>query len=369
MTGEPDDTADHAAGRPAVDVERTDSVADVADVAAPGLTVRVGGDPFCAYLFGEDVPVLTKPVVYPLVAPGGRPVTRGYPLDPRPNERVDHPHHVGSWLAYGNVDGLDFWNNSPEVPDDRADEYGTIRHRDVERTASGRGTGQFTVTADWVTADGERRLAEESTFVIRAWSGDSGDGDGGGAGDTRPASSGARRVIDRRTTLTATDGAVALPDDKEGFLGLRVARELEHPTDEPVTLTDRHGETVEVDAGDDDVATGEYHSSEGVRGTDVWGTRARWVTLHGERDGPVSVTIMDHPDNVGYPTYWHARGYGLFAANPLGASVFTDGEERRDARLADGESLTVRYRIAVDAGRPTAEALDVRHESFVDAWD
>jgi len=172
-------------------------------------------------------------------------------------------------------------------------------------------------------------------------------------------------VIDRETTLTAVDGAVNLADDKEGLCGLRVRRGLEHPSDEPVTLTDRHGGETTVAAGDDDEASGEYRTSEGVSGVDAGGTRAEWVRLSGTVEGdPVSVTLMDHPDNVGHPTGWHARGYGLFAANPLGRAVFTDGAERLDYGLDDGESATLRYRLALDDGVPDADALERRYGAF-----
>jgi len=308
--------------------------------------VHVDGEPFTRYLFPEADEVLTKPVLYPLRTADGTAVTRGYPLDPRPGERTDHPHHVGAWLAYGNVDGIDFWNNSPAV--DAADGYGRIRHRGVERADDGDasdGTGTLAVRADWTAPDGRTLLEEATTFRFVA-------------GENR-------RVVDRETTLTAVDGAVDLADDKEGLCGVRVRRGLEHPTDEPVTLTDRHGGETTVDPGDDDEASGEYRTSEGVRGVDAWGTRAEWVRLAGTVEGdPVSVTLMDHPDNVGHPTGWHARGYGLFAANPLGRAVFTDGAERLDYGLDDGGSTTLRYRLALDDGVPDVDALERRYGAF-----
>ena len=54
---------------------------------------------------------MEKPVLYPLNSSSGIPVTRGFPIDPKPNERIDHPHQTGMWFNYGNVNGLDFWNN------------------------------------------------------------------------------------------------------------------------------------------------------------------------------------------------------------------------------------------------------------------
>jgi hypothetical protein len=305
--------------------------------------VLADGDPFTAYCYDGAAEVLTKPVLYPLRTAAGKTVTRGFPIDPREGERTDHPHHVGAWLAYGNVDGIDFWNNSPAVDD--ADGYGRIRHRSLDTVDDA--TGTLAVSADWTGPDGDVLLEETTTFRFRA-------DDAAG-----------RRAVDRETTLSAPDGA-ALTDDKEGLYGLRVCRELEHPADEPVTLTDRHGGEVTVEPGGDD-ATGEYLTSGGVRGTDAWGTRAAWVRLAGTvGDSDVAVTLMDHPDNVAHPTGWHARGYGLFAANPLARSVFTDGEERLEFALAAGESTTLRYRLALDDGVPASDDLDERHAAFAD---
>ena len=42
------------------------------------------------------------------------------------------------------------------------------------------------------------------------------------------------------------------------------------------------------------------------------------------------------PEEPGHPTHWHARGYGLFAANPLGAKVFSEGKEQLELRDREG---------------------------------
>ena len=97
--------------------------------------------------------------------------------------------------------------------------------------------------------------------------------------------------------------------------------------------------------------TGEYLSSEGVKGEEVWGTRAQWVSLNGiQNDEAVALTIYDHPENLGYPTFWHARGYGLFAANPLGQKVFSKGDLELNATINKGERLTFKYRVMVSNG-------------------
>jgi hypothetical protein len=65
----------------------------------------------------------------------------------------------------------------------------------------------------------------------------------------------------------------------------------------------------------------------------------------------VSITIIDHPDNPGYPAYWHARGYGLFAVNPLGQEAFSKGKEKLNLVVKKNESVTFRYRIVIHEGQ------------------
>jgi hypothetical protein len=61
----------------------------------------------------------------------------------------------------------------------------------------------------------------------------------------------------------------------------------------------------------------------------------------------VALVIIDHPDNAGYPTYWHARDYGLFAANTLGQKVFSNGKNELNFSLKNGDSATFKYRLVV----------------------
>lgn len=96
----------------------------------------------------------------------------------------------------------------------------------------------------------------------------------------------------------------------------------------------------------------------------VWGKRAKWVRLEGEKDGKIiGIAIFNHPDSVNYPTYWHARGYGLFAANPLGQRMFqeTRGVENPQAfglTLEPGQSTLFKFRMLIYEGPRTAEQLE-----------
>jgi Family of unknown function (DUF6807) len=295
------------------------------------IDVLYNGKALTAYCYYDSV---MKPILFPLKTVSGITVTRGYPLEPRPGERVDHPHHTGLWLNYEYVNGLDFWNNSTAIPYERRSHYGTIYHDEVvKENASGK-EAALEVEASWRRPDKKLLLTENTRYQFSV--------------------KGDNFIIDRTTTLRATGGEdVSFKDVKDGFLGIRVARELELPSNESVKYVDNSGNVTEVKANSNEGVSGDYLSSEGLKGNDVWGTRGTWVTLTGKKDNKdVSITIIDHPDNPGYPTYWHARGYGLFAANPLGQEVFSKGKEKLDLVIKKNEAVTFRYRVVIHEGHP-----------------
>jgi hypothetical protein len=218
---------------------------------------------------------------------------------------------------------------------------GTVRHARVVSAADGREQATLEVEMEWVMPGGAAALRERTRFVFQAREG--------------------LRLVDRITSLEAVKERVALTDNKEGLLGLRVARSLEHPSKEARTFLDGQGRATKVEPSRAGVASGRYLTSEGVEGEAVWGTRARWTLLAGDADGgAVTVAILDHPQNPGFPTYWHARGYGLFAANPLGVQVFTEGRDRLGFAVEPGRPARFRYRVAIfskHAGREDVEGL------------
>jgi methane monooxygenase PmoA-like len=311
--------------------------------ASRRVDVVIDGQPFTSYIWPDT---LTKPVLYPLRTAQGTIVTRGFPLDPRAGERVDHPHHSGYWLNYGNVNGVDFWNNSVGLPAEQRTKMGTIAQRRITRATGGQDRGELSVETDWIMPDGKTILREATTFVF--WSGSN------------------LRAVDRITTLTALDQRVVFKDDKEGMIGIRVRRELEQPTNEPLVFTDSSGRPTSVKVLDNNGVTGEYRSSEGKTGDAVWGTRGRWTMLTGKvNQEPITLVMFDHPGNVGFPTYWHARGYGLFAANPLGQEVFSNGKEKLSFTLEPKQSVTFRYRLLILSGPTTADQVEARYKQFV----
>jgi hypothetical protein len=158
-------------------------------------------------------------------------------------------------------------------------------------------------------------------------------------------------IIDRTSTLQAKAPQVIFKDVKDGMLGIRVARQLEMPSNQADKFVDASGIATTVSKMDNEGVTGMYVSEKGLKGDAVWGTRGIWAALNGKNDREtISLAIIDHPKNVGYPTYWHARGYGLFAANPLGQKIFSNGKEEMNLTLKQGEQTTFRYRIIIHGG-------------------
>jgi hypothetical protein len=288
--------------------------------------VTAGGIPFTTFIYPDT---LEKPVLYPIYAPDGQLITRGFPLQPRPGDPTDHPHHIGLWFNYENVNGLDFWNNSYAIPADKKSHYGWIHTDSVSARSEKADEATLAYTARWTDQQKTTLLIEHTTYRFTATAHE--------------------RIIDRTTTLTAqTD--VHFPDAKDGMLGLRVTKELQIPSSTPGEFYDGKGNVTRVAGGNTPDINGNYLTSAGKTGDSAWGTRGNWCMLYGKKgNDTISIVIIDHPSNPGYPTYWHARGYGLFAANPLGQKIFSQGRDSLNFQLDQGRSVTFRYRIVLAA--------------------
>jgi len=249
-----------------------------------------------------------KPYLWPVFSPSGVEVTRSYPMRDVPGEDQDHVHHRGLWFTHGDVNGVDFWGE------------GESKGRTVQRSVSVSGGPVCAVirTAnDWVAPDGRKICEDERTQVF--WRTPAGN------------------VIDYRIALKATGGPVRLGDTKEGTFAIRV----------PKWMTVKNG-------------TGHILNSAGDRDGAAWGKRAAWVIYRGRSPaGTAGVAIAEDPQNFRFPTYWHARDYGLFAANPFGIRDFS-GDRTRDGSLEipAGGSLTLAYRVLVFDGEPEAAGAE-----------
>jgi hypothetical protein len=305
---------------------------------APGsstVVITAGGHPFTEFIYPDT---LEKPTLYPIYAPDNQLITRGFPMRPRPGEPTDHPHHLGLWFNYENVNHLDFWNNSYAIPATKKSGYGWIRTENSPETHDGK-EGILRYNSNWTDQQKNVLLKEKTTLIFSA--------------------SADERIIDRSTTLTAMED-VDFPDAKDGLMGLRVARELQIPSNTPGEYIDDKGNVTKVAAGNDPVINGNYLTSEGKQGDSAWATRGAWCMLYGKKGADtISIVMIDHPANPGYPTYWHARGYGLFALNPLGQKIFSKGAETLNFSLKKGQSATFHYLVVIAAGPKKLSTGDI----------
>jgi hypothetical protein len=321
------------------------------DNAAHTVAVTIDGKPFTTFMWQTNQ---RKPVLYPLIAPDGTTVTRGYPFNMQPGERVDHPHHAGLWFNYGNANNFDFWNNSDAIkPADRP-KYGTITMDKIVSSKSGANSGELVTESTWIagdpTAGNTKPIMTQTTRYVFSKTTIAG----------QPA-----RAIDLVVTLKALT-PVTFNDDKEGLLGIRVAHFLESATEKGGVFMDANGVATTVKAADTTGATGVYHTSEGKTGDAVWSTRGKWCWLTGTtgQGKAESIAILDHTGNPGYPAYWHARGYGLFAVNPLGAHIFDPKAAPMNYSIEQGKSTTFRYRVLILSGTPTEDEMNQQASAF-----
>lgn len=310
------------------------------------VNVLLNGKLFTSYMFADS---LQKPVLYPIYAPGEIEITRSYPLKVKAGERVDHLHHIGLWFTYGEVNDIDFWTSTWENFDGKNPRYGRIAHKSVEYHATDDNKATLSYQAEWQNYKKEPVMLENTEYTFSADSN--------------------HRIIDRITTFKALEN-IHFEDSKEGMYAIRVCRELELPEKVPQELINTNGEIYMDSTNKYQEAVGNYFNSENQTGRDVWGQRAKWVALEGEVGGThTGILFIDHPDNVGYPSYWMARWYGLFGVNPLGAATYSEGKDEMNLKLNEGDTLTFKYRIVIYGGTALKEEsinqfVQQFHESY-----
>jgi hypothetical protein len=282
------------------------------------IDVLIGGQPFTSYFFGPESP---KPYLHPLRSPQGTVVTRGFPMRKDiPGERTDHPHHRAMYFGHGSINGVDFW--AEEKPGSETQDSahhvkrtteglpaGRTVLRKIKKARGGRESGSIRALFNLVGPDGKVIAREDQVFTFR--------------GDA------STRTIDCEFLIHATSGPVKMEDTKEGTFAIRLATALQEPDG------------------------GYMSNSEGAVGEkQIWGKRANWVDYSGTVAGEkLGIAIFDHPSNPKHPTYWHARGYGLFAVNPFGEHDFYSDKTRDGGvTIPAGGTMVLRYRVLIHSG-------------------
>ncbi|MDP4619730.1 MAG: PmoA family protein [Sediminibacterium sp.] len=285
---------------------------------------------FTAFIYPDN---MEKQSLYPIIASSGKIITRGYPLQPRPFERTDHPHHVGMWFNFGDVNGLDFWNNSFAIAAAEKPKYGKIAFDKIISVNSK--LGKLIVSANWMDINKNVLLSEQTSYVFS------------GKGNTR--------IIERITQLTAKN-QITFTENKEGLLGMRLDRAFEEPATKPEIFLDAKGVETLVPVLNNEGVNGVYRNAEGFKAGEVWGKRSKWVALRAVKEGEViTIVILDHPNNLNYPAWSHARGYGLFASNNIGGSTFDKNATPIKKVLATGEQMVFKHKIIIGGELTDAE--------------
>ncbi|MCP4455846.1 MAG: hypothetical protein GY809_30675 [Planctomycetes bacterium] len=299
------------------------------------IDVNIGGKLFTSYVHQIDSGqpliakdrVLSKPVLFPVYSPSGTMLTRAYPFLKKKGESSDHPHHMGVYFTI-DINKDNFWGNSQKpLP--------AIKHMSVDTMEPGFGQGTLSTTLHWIASDGVPLLEEKRVMVFRILD------------------EGRAHAIDMSVTLKALDRKVVFSDTKEGMMAVRVAPWLK-----------------------EEGGTGQYLSSNGERmEKGVWGKRAKWMRLQGQhQDKTHGIAIFNHPASTNYPTYWHARGYGCFSANPLGQGAFQKGKkvatpQYLNLMLLPGEIALFKHRLAFYDGAQSQAQLEQTFKQFVSSRD
>lgn len=292
--------------------------------------VLIDGKLFTSFIYPND---MDKQSLYPILSASGKIITRGYPMNPRPFERTDHPHHVGLWFNFGDVNGLDFWNNSFAIKPEAKPKYGSIKFKNI--ISENAKKGELVVGSDWVDSEGNVLLNEETTYIFSGTEN--------------------LRTIERVSKLTAAT-QVTFTENKEGLIGLRLDRAFEEPSNKPEKFLDANGIVTEVPIMNNEGVNGVYRNAEGITGGDVWGKRSPWVALAAEKEGEtITIVILDNKKNENYPAWSHARGYGLFATNNLGGRNFDKNADPVKVVLNPGQQITFKHKVVIGGALTDAE--------------
>jgi hypothetical protein len=280
------------------------------------------------YRFGGD---LVKPILWPLMAPNNKEITRDWPMRPSPkvSTKEDHPHQKSFWFTYGDVipegveikhkrkgiEGIDFWSEGPDC--------GRIVCEGANELPGVADSVYLSTRNEWLSADGVKILSELH--------------------DIRFYNYGKARLFVVDIFLGAMYMPITFGDTKEGALGVRVAHSMR-----------------------EDRGEGHITNAEGKVGEkQCWGRISAWCDYSGPVDGEtVGIAIFASPDNT-LPSCWHSRAYGLMAANPFGRvkSGFPAMKDKKDrVHLDKGEHLKLRYGIFVHLG-------DVKEGKVAEAYE
>ncbi len=313
-------TAVHAAEQKGFSTEKS----------AAGLVIKHDGKLVTEYVILSQ----NKPILWPILGPTGKEMTRRYPMDKVAGEQQDHPHHRSFYFGHQSINGLEYWHDrssfegpktTPESLKPKLDKLGVTQHREFKEITATADKAVLVVVNDYIAFEGGAKQFEDTRrFTFRA------DAD--------------TRTVDVEIEFHASAGIpVTFADMKDAGFSLRL------PTS--MSLTSKQG--------------GKIINSEGHTDKDTWAKRAKWVDYHGPVGGEhLGVAFMDHPTSFRHPTPWHVRDYGLFTANAFGSKSLDKTLPDAAHTLKPGEKLKLRYRILLHKGDEKSANIAAAYERF-----
>ncbi|GHT44502.1 hypothetical protein FACS189454_02080 [Planctomycetales bacterium] len=304
-----------------------------------GYSVLIAGKTFAGYI----TDFAGTPIVYPVVGPTGKKLTRDYPMQDLPDksEEKDHPHHRSLWFTHGAVNGLDFWTADRQTKQSRY----KIVHRKFSKAEIVNNTAVIETENDWLGKNGETICSDIRTL--------------------RFGTIGANRFIDFDITLKAEHDKVVFGDTKEGTFAVRVAETMRLTAKENTKENENKNENENKSGWRNQIV-----NAEGLTDDQTWGKRSAWVDYSGVVENEtLGIAILNHPSSFRFPTYWHVRDYGLFAANPFGTHDFE--KKKNDKHLGDltlkkGETFSLRYRLILHKGSAKDAGLDLLYKEYAE---
>jgi hypothetical protein len=272
----------------------------------------------------------SKPYFWPLLAPGQIRVTRGYPIEKDlPNETRDHVHHRSVWFCHGDViadglsvvpsgdrhvKGVDFWSESKG-------------HGRIVCVSASVQKNVLVTKNTWQDAAGTKVLDETRTISLHSAAGG--------------------RLLIVEIEFMATVAPLKFGDTKEGSFAVRVHDDLALIRKKPRSRL--------------------VNSVGGIGESEVWGRLADWCDYSGEVDGHhVGIALFDAPTNP-HRAAWHARAYGLMAANPFGRQASGFPSRKGQSELVEiprGSSLRLFYGIYLHTGDEKSGQVAQAFEKF-----
>jgi hypothetical protein len=257
------------------------------------LVISVNDTPITSYVYHDEK--IPRPYFAHVKAPGDIQVSRNHPPVPEKDSTDHETMHPGIWMAFGDLDGTDFWRNRARIKHVKFD----------QQPKGGTRIGSFVELKHYIRPDDS--VVCQETFRCSV--------------SVQPGG----YLLTWDSTFSS-DNDFYFGDQEEMGIGMRVATSVSQ------------------------INGGTLRDSEDRHGAQqIWSRSADWCDYSGTVDGNhVGMTLMCHPDNF-RNSWMHARDYGFVAANPFGRKAMKKGTASKVV-VNPGDTLRLQYAIWIHSG-------------------